>query len=220
MMPTTGAGSDWFAGDVDCDGNELGTIRVDEMSRLAEAAITLRTEIFAALRRHDVSEDCFAAVASVLTHSAPDAKSVSQLSSELPTDDNRLLVEADLAKTPDAANLSALYGYDAGLAEGAAQLAAERAKITALEAQPFGLSRTRMAELLYEHEGFVDVARSNNAPDRGVPEWIEREISLNIHSGDCTGQCHSCMRCHANDALEQWDQFVAMAARAMIERMK
>jgi len=81
------------------------------------------------------------------------------------------------------------------------------------------LSRTRLAELLYEHEGFVDVASGNHAPDRTVPAWIEDELRRDTHSGDCTGQPHSCMRCHADIALEQWDQFASMIVRAELEKM-
>ncbi|MFK4871692.1 hypothetical protein [Novosphingobium sp. ZW T3_23] len=77
-----------------------------------------------------------------------------------------------------------------------------------------GLSRVRLAELLYEHEGFVDRGQDNGPPDRDVPIWIEAEISANKHSGDCTKQPWSCMRCHADDALKQWDDLIAMMVRA------
>lgn len=77
-----------------------------------------------------------------------------------------------------------------------------------------GLSRARLAELLYEHEGFVDRSKDDGPPDRDVPEWIEAEIAADNHSGDCTGEPWSCVRCHADDALQQWDDFVNMVARA------
>lgn len=86
--------------------------------------------------------------------------------------------------------------------------------------QATGLSRVRLAELLYEHEGFVDREKDNGPPDRDVPVWIESEIAADNHSGDCTKQPWSCMRCHADDALKQWDDLVAMMARALAAQEK
>ena len=79
-----------------------------------------------------------------------------------------------------------------------------------------GLSRSRLAELLYEHEGFVDIASGRHVPDREVPIWIDAEIAADVHCGDCTKVPASCMRCHADMALEQWDEFTAMIARAAL----
>lgn len=79
-----------------------------------------------------------------------------------------------------------------------------------------GLTRTRLAELLYEHEGFVDIEHGRHAPDREVPEWIESEIAADIHAGDCTKLPAPCMRCHADMALEQWAEFVGMIERAAL----
>lgn len=76
------------------------------------------------------------------------------------------------------------------------------------------LTRARLAELLYEHEGFVDHIRGEYAPDREVPHWIESEIEKNVHWGDCTKVPAACMRCHADMALEQWDEFATMIVRA------
>lgn len=81
-------------------------------------------------------------------------------------------------------------------------------------AAALGLSRTRLAELLYEHEGFVDMKRGEGAPDREVPSWIEENLNAR-HSGDCTKECHSCLACHAKWALETWDEFEAMIVRAL-----
>lgn len=77
-----------------------------------------------------------------------------------------------------------------------------------------GLTRVRLAELLYEHEGFVDHEGGFNAPDRDVPVWIERSLT-DPHYGDCTKVAASCMTCHAQMALDQWDEFVAMLERAV-----
>jgi hypothetical protein len=77
-----------------------------------------------------------------------------------------------------------------------------------------GLSRTRLAELLYEWGGFVDHQHCQHAPDRDVPEWIDSEIAANIHCGDCTKVPAPCMRCHADIALGQWDELIGMIVRA------
>lgn len=79
-----------------------------------------------------------------------------------------------------------------------------------------GLSRTRFAELLYEHEGFVDHAYGEHAPDRDVPVWIDDALASE-HIGDCTGHPSSCMTCHAQMALDQADEFVEMMRRATQE---
>jgi hypothetical protein len=81
------------------------------------------------------------------------------------------------------------------------------------EATWMGLTRTRFAEVLYEHEGFVDHARDKHMPDRETPVWIDDALT-EVHCGDCTQVPASCMVCHAKMALEQADEFAAMVAKA------
>ena len=76
-----------------------------------------------------------------------------------------------------------------------------------------GLSRVRLAEILYEHEGFVDHARDNHMPDRPVPVWIEQALT-SPHEGDCNGVPGACLNCHATMALEQYDALVCAIERA------
>ena len=71
-----------------------------------------------------------------------------------------------------------------------------------------GLSRIRLAELLYEHGGFVDHASNYHLPDRNIPIWIEATL-ITPHSGDCTKEPWPCGLCDAQVALAQWDEFVS-----------
>ncbi len=77
-----------------------------------------------------------------------------------------------------------------------------------------GINRFGFAEILYEHEGFVDRSNGREPPERDVPQWVEEEIHRNVHSGDCTKSPWPCMRCHADLALQQWDDFLNMILKA------
>jgi hypothetical protein len=53
----------------------------------------------------------------------------------------------------------------------------------------------RLAEHLYEVEGFWP-----KILDRETPVWIEAALAAE-HTGDCTKQPWSCMRCHAEEQI-------------------
>lgn len=79
-----------------------------------------------------------------------------------------------------------------------------------------GITRTRFAEILYEHEGFVDHEHGRGAPNREVPEWIEYYLSDRVeHHGDCVKLPCACMKCHAKYALDQADELMTMVMGAI-----
>lgn len=58
----------------------------------------------------------------------------------------------------------------------------------------------RLAELMYHAEGFLDqIAPETLRPPK---PWVAKTL-IAEHSGDCTKQPWSCMRCHAEDYVKQ-----------------
>ena len=75
----------------------------------------------------------------------------------------------------------------------------------------------RLAELWYHADGFTEMAADGRLPDPAP--WIEAAL-VEEHSGDCTKQCWSCMRCHAEDQMKvaEWVYPRARHALALSKR--
>jgi len=69
-----------------------------------------------------------------------------------------------------------------------------------------------LAELVYHADGFTDMAKRGDLPS--PHPWIAEALTAE-HSGDCQKQPWSCMRCHAEDAMDV-ARWVAPRFRAAI----
>lgn len=96
---------------------------------------------------------------------------------------------------------------------------AERAKC-ALASQPAAApvgGREEIAAFLLARDG----ADTNVPVPHGLILWAHNLLTNGkdaAHSGDCTNECHSCVRCTADRALRDADAILAAAGRAALQK--